>query len=98
METYIGGRRIVWDERKNQQNKKKHHIDFRAAGLVFSDENRLEFYDEAHSVEEDRYITIGLVDEVLFVVFTERDAGNTIRLISARVTTARERRLYYGDT
>ena len=52
METYIDGRRIEWDERKNQQNKKKHHIDFRAAGLVFSDENRLEFYDEEHSVEE----------------------------------------------
>lgn len=78
--------------------RKKHHIDFRAAGLVFNDENRLEFYDETHSIEEERYITIGLVDEVLFVVFTERDAGNTIRLISARVATARERRLYYGDT
>lgn len=48
----MDGRRIEWDERKNQQNKKKHPIDFRAAGLVFSDENRLEFYDEEHSVEE----------------------------------------------
>ena len=43
--------------------------------------------------EEDRYQTIGLVDNVLFVVYTER--GNVIRMISARIATRKERSLYY---
>jgi hypothetical protein len=51
-----------------------------------------------HSIDEDRYITIGKVEDVLFVVFTERDDANTVRLISARVATAKERRLYYGNS
>ncbi len=58
---------------------------------------RLEFYDDVHSIDEDRYITIGKVENVLFVVFTERNDGDSIRLISARLATAKERRLYYGD-
>ncbi len=45
--------------------------------------------------DEDRYITIGLADEVLFVVYTERHP--IIRLISARLATARERNAYYGN-
>ena len=44
---------------------------------------------------EDRYIAIGMVGDVLFVVFTER--GEAIRLISARLATEKERRLYYEN-
>lgn len=36
------------------------------------DESRIEIYDEAHSIDEERYITVGLAGEVLFVVYTER--------------------------
>ena len=53
-------------------------------------------YDFEHSsMEEDRYIAIGKVGDLLFVVFTER--GENIRLISARLATERERRLYYDQ-
>ena len=44
------------------------------------------------SIDEDRYIAIGKVEDVLFVVFTERKEN--IRLISARLATEAERRLY----
>ena len=50
-------------------------------------------FDFEHSVDEDRYITMGKVGDVLFVAFTERK--DTIRLISARLVTNVERRLYY---
>ena len=46
-------------------------------------------------MEEDRYIAIGCVGDVLFVVFTERKEN--IRLISARVATETERRLYFDQ-
>ena len=48
-----------------------------------------------HSIEEDRYIAIGCVGDVLFVVFTERKEN--IRLISARLANEAERRLYYDQ-
>lgn len=52
-------------------------------------------YDFEHSIEEDRYIAIGKVGDILFVVFTERKEA--IRLISARLATSAERRLYYDQ-
>ena len=82
-----------WDSEKAAINIKKHGISFEVATNVFFDEERIEIFDEAHSIGEDRYITIGLAGEVLFVVYTERTPK--IRLISARLATARERKIYY---
>jgi len=82
-----------WDPDKEQANFTKHHIHFETAARVFQDENRIEFYDALHSEDEDRYNTIGMVNNVLFVVYTER--GSRIRLISARLATASERRIYH---
>ena len=82
-----------WDEEKNAANIKKHGIDFEDAILVFNDEYYVEFYDDAHSIDEDRYNVIGMVDDVLFVVYTERK--QRIRIISARLATPTERRLYH---
>ena len=85
-----------WDSEKEKANIQKHGIDFTTAARVFGDENRLELYDEAHSDTEDRYITIGVIDGITYVVlvvYTERE--ETVRLISARKATQRERRAYY---
>ena len=62
---------------------------------MFNDLQRIEIYDEEHSITEDRYNTIGLVDDILFVVYTERK--ESIRLISARVATPKERSIYYDE-
>lgn len=86
--------KFEWDEDKERINRQKHGISFETAALVFEDEDRLEVFDEGHSIDEDRYITIGMAGDVLFVVYTER--REAIRLISARLATARERSLYYG--
>ncbi len=85
---------VEWDPEKNEQNIKKHGIGFATARLVFADINRIEYFDSIHSVTEDRFVVIGLVHDVLFVVYTMR--GETIRLISARLATATERKVYYG--
>lgn len=87
--------RFEWDEKKAEINLEKHGISFETAAKVFLDEDRLEIYDEVHSTEEDRYITIGRAGEILFVVYTERTPK--IRLISARLAAPKERRLYYGE-
>ena len=87
--------------RYKRKNITKHGIDFSTAARVFQDENRIEFYDEAHSADEDRYITIGQINGIavtviIMVVYTERERA--IRLISARKATTQEERLYYDYT
>lgn len=62
----------------------------------WDDENRVEEFDEEHSFDEDRWQVIDMVNDILFVVYTER--GESTRLISARKATASERRKYYAGT
>ena len=86
---------VEWDDNKNQSNIKKHGISFETAALVFADEERIEYYDKLHSQDEDRYIVLGCVQGILYVVYTMR--GEAARLISARMANAMERRIYYGE-
>ena len=87
-----------WDDEKEKLNIEKHGIDFATASHVFNDIFRIEWPDLRHSTFENRYITIGLVEQVLFVVYCDRynDAtGNTdIRLISARKANSSEISMY----
>ena len=55
----LGGLLFEYDPEKNRKNIEKHGISFRSAARVFFDYDRIEFYDEAHSENEDRYDTIG---------------------------------------
>lgn len=84
-----------WDEEKNIINQQKHRISFETAAHVFDDPEYIEMFDFEHSDKEDRFIAIGRVGDILFVVFTERKEN--IRLISARLATNAERRLYYDQ-
>jgi uncharacterized DUF497 family protein len=82
-----------WDDKKDRANRRKHGISFSLAALVFSDENRKEQPDE-NSLDEERWITIGLIDgQEIVVVYTIRD-GMT-RLISARGADKYEREDYW---
>ncbi len=80
-----------WDKKKNKLNKKKHGVSFRVASDVFLDPNIVIIPDNYFN--EERWNAIGFVETVLFVVFTERDE-KTIRIISARKATKRERDEY----
>jgi uncharacterized DUF497 family protein len=83
-----------WNEEKALINISKHGVSFEEASTVFSDDHSITIYDEAHSIDEDRYVDIGLSvsNRLLVVVYTERT--DHIRIISARQATGAERRLY----
>ena len=89
----VWGEDFEWDEEKNLSNLKKHGVDFRDAAAIFDDADRIEFFDAAHSGTEDRYNTIGMVRDILFVVYTER--RERIRMISARKAAPFEKKMYY---
>ena len=83
-----------WDVDKNKANIKKHGIAFEMAAKVFLDEKRIERYDAEHSsIDEQRYKTIGMVNKVLAVIYTERKTA--IRIISARLAEQEEIDEYY---
>ena len=86
-----------WDNAKNERNKANHDgISFELAVRVFLDKKRIEKYDCKHSTDtEDRWNVIGMVDDVLFVVYTERN--DRTRIISARKATKEEIDEYYDD-
>ena len=63
---------VEWDDNKNQINIQKHGISFNTAALVFADEERVEYYDKLHSQDEDRYVVLGCVQGILYVVYTMR--------------------------
>jgi len=84
-----------WDDDKNRLNFAKHCVDFADALHVFIDDNRVERRNVRFMYGEERWQTIGSTDKgVLFVVYTERNSGATIRLISARKANKRERAAY----
>lgn len=94
VEKIINGQLVIWDRKKAALNLQKHGVAFEDAAMVFADDNSITRYDERHSQDEDRWQIIGLVEDVLLVVFTER--GEALRLITARAATPNERSEYYG--
>ena len=84
-----------WDESKAAANFKKHHVSFEEAKTVFDNPLAIIFDDEAYSINERREIIIGHSqrNRLLLISFTER-ATNSIRIISARLATRRERENY----
>lgn len=91
--------KFEWNDQKSEINYKKHRIRFEEAQTVFADPKAIEFFDDVHSNQEDRFIRIGnsLKGNVLLVIFCERlkiKSEGVIRIISARKATTNERRLY----
>ncbi|HLB59591.1 MAG TPA: BrnT family toxin [Bdellovibrionota bacterium] len=89
---------FTWDERKNEENIKKHGISFEEAKTVFKNFPLEIFYDPEHSASEDRYLAVGFSDQgrVLVVVHIENSQGTQIRIISARQATSKEKRTVFG--
>jgi uncharacterized DUF497 family protein len=87
--------RFEWNSAKNDENLEKHGISFdEASKLLLSTADCMEAFDNAHSDEEDRFVAIGPIARgIIVVVFTELDE-KTIRIISARAATRREKRMY----
>ena len=90
-----------WDARKALGNIAKHGISFEEAATVFGDPEALDWDDLEHSPSEVRSVRLGfsISGRILFVVYTVRrlkDGQETIRIISARQATRKERQAYTG--
>ena len=85
-----------WDENKNRINLDKHGITFEEASTVFFDDRALLFDDPEHSLDEDRFLLLGMSEnaKVCIVCHCYRESDTVIRIISARQATRKEEQRY----
>lgn len=85
-----------WDPAKAAANLAKHGVSFDEASTAFGDPLGRVVPDPRHGLGEERLalLAVSLRGRVLAVMFTERGAGNVVRIISARLATRRERMDY----
>lgn len=87
-----GGKYFEWDDEKAKFNFARHKITFQTATLVFEDEYRIEEYDFDGAYCKDGWQAIGMVENVVLVVFSDRE--DFTRIISARKATKCEKERY----
>ncbi len=87
-----------WDPEKAKRNYKKHRVSFEEAVTVFYDPLSATFDDPDHSVREQRLITIGFSSRGRLLVVSYVERGGDLRIISARLTTAHERKRHENQT
>ena len=89
--------RFLWDPRKAGSNERKHGVGFHEATTVFDDSLSVTIPDPAHSVDEQRFLVLGLSIRRRLLVVAHSELGESIRIISARRANRRERRIYEED-
>ncbi len=88
--------KFEWNPAKAASNLKKHGVSFAEAQSFFYDEFAVQFYDQSHSSEEDRFLMLGMSSgaHLLLVCHCERASGGIIRILSARKATKQESSYY----
>jgi len=90
--------RFEWDGRKAQTNVRKHGVSFEKAATVLADPLSVTVPDPVQRDREDRFVTVGESLDGQLLVVVHSDRRDTIRLISARRATPRERKAYEEGT
>jgi hypothetical protein len=90
--------RFAWDDAKATANVAKHGVSFHEAATVFGDPLAITYGDPDHSIREERYITFGRSKRGRLLVVAHVERHGAMRLISARLVTRRERRIYEEES
>ena len=87
-----------WRGLEAASNAKKHKVTFEVAKTVFYDDFAVQFFDEEHSFNEERFLLLGMSSDarLLLVCHCETEDGNVVRIISARKATETEAQYYRG--
>lgn len=85
-----------WDPAKAASNFRKHGVSFEDARSVFYDEFAVQFHNDLHAAEEERFLMLGMSSgaQLLLVCHCERAGRDVIRIISARKATRHEASFY----
>jgi len=83
-----------WDSGKAAANVRKHGVSFEEAVSALSDDLAATARDLEHSAAEFRFITFGISAHGRLLAVSHTERGNKIRIISARLATRTERKIY----
>lgn len=91
-----------WDAHKAAINLCKHNVSFEQAATIFKDKSAMTLYDEAHSLTEERWFTLGMDNfgRLLAISHTYQETTtieSRVRIISARVATKQEQYYYENN-
>ncbi|MDQ1362863.1 MAG: uncharacterized protein QG652_723 [Pseudomonadota bacterium] len=86
--------KIEWDPKKAKSNFRKHKVSFEEAATAFKDPIAATGHDPDHSAGEFRYITFAVSETGRILVIAHTDTGDTVRIISARIASKKERKIY----
>ena len=90
-------KKFEWDKKKNQLNIFKHDVSFEEASTVFKDDYAVTLFDDEHSEDEDRFIIIGISENLLELTVCHCYRGENediVRIISARKANKSEMEIY----
>ena len=85
-----------WDPGKARRNLRKHGVSLDEAVTAFYDPLSATFDDPDHSIGEQRYITVGFSSQNRLLIVGHTERGEAVRIISARLATAHERKRHEG--
>lgn len=91
---YPAAVKFEWDPRKAASNLRNHGVSFGEATTVFGDPLARTFLDPDHSQSEQRELTFGTSSAGRALVVAHCERNGRTRLISARLTTRKEKRDY----
>jgi uncharacterized protein len=83
-----------WDPEKERENLKNHVVAFREAQSTFSDPLSLAIPDPDHSLDEERFLLMGMSAAGRLIVACHTERGDRIRIINARGAIRHERTQY----
>jgi uncharacterized DUF497 family protein len=88
--------RYSYDPKKKVSNLKKHGLNFDDAQGVIESANTVTFEDKREDYGEARYLTLGLLHDVVVKIATA-ETDKLIRIISMRKADKNEQKIYYEN-
>jgi uncharacterized protein len=73
-------------------------VSFSEAATVFGDPLGMTIADPSHSLDENRFLTVGRSEQNRLLIISHVDKNERVRLISARCLTRSERKAYEEKT
>jgi len=89
--------RFEWDPEKARSNLRKHKVSFEEAATALRDPMAATGCDPDHSVGEERFVTFGVSERSRLLVVAHTEEHDILRIISARVASRGERKIYEED-
>ncbi len=86
--------KFEWDAARAPRNQAKHGLAFEEAMSAFADSLSITYADPGHSVDEERFLRLGLSAHGHVLVVSHVYRADCVRIIGARKATPRERRFY----